>query len=423
MHRPLMPEKWMFYPELLENSGYFVGLTGKGWGPGIWTRGETNPAGRLYEGKMLEPPYTGINPIDYSGNFRSFLESNNENRPFCFWLGTFEPHRRYEKDAYLKAGKSLTEVKLQEFLPDNDQIRGDLLDYALEVEWFDEQVGRAVKILEERGELDNTLIVVTSDHGMPFPRVKGQIYEEGVHVPLLVYWGDRIKQGRVIHDFINFPDIAPTFMEAAGLALHPQMTGRSFLDIIQSEESGWIDSARTFSVLGKERHDIGRDDGDQLAVGYPVRAIRTKDFLYIKNYEPQRWPAGNPEYGYKNSDDGPTEEYLVSVSKDSLHPDYRFYELALSFRPAEELYDIINDPDCMDNLAMEAGYTQIKGDMAAKLQEELVKQEDPRAMGNGAVFDTYYYMGFEATKKLYGDRFVVPEHLKKYENSPSGKFE
>src|SRR5690606_30137137 len=110
-------------------------------------------------------------------------------------------------------------------------------------EWFDEQVGRAVKILEERGELDNTLIVVTSDHGMPFPRVKGQIYEEGVHVPLLVYWVDRIKQGRVIHDFINFPDIAPTFMEAAGLALHPQMTGRSFLDIIQSEESGWIDSA------------------------------------------------------------------------------------------------------------------------------------------------------------------------------------
>src|SRR5690606_13609754 len=159
------------------------------WGPGIWTRGETNPAGRSYGETVLNPPYTGINKMDYSENFRIFLDSNQDNLPFCFWLGTFEPHRSYEKDAYIKAGRALKEVKLQEFFPENDQIKGDLLDYALEVEWFDEQIGRAMKVLEEKGALDNTLIIITSDHGMPFPRVKGQIYEEGVHVPLLVHWG------------------------------------------------------------------------------------------------------------------------------------------------------------------------------------------------------------------------------------------
>lgn len=422
VHRPLMPEKWMFYPELLEESGYFVGLTGKGWGPGIWTRGENNPAGRSYEGPELDPPYKGINRTDYTQNFSNFLDANQDNLPFCFWLGTFEPHRGYEKDAYIKAGRDLKQVKLQKFFPDNDQIRGDLLDYALEVEWFDEQIGRAMKVLEEKGEMDNTLIIITSDHGMPFPRVKGQIYEEGVHVPLLVHWGDRIKKGRVINDFINFPDIAPTIMEAAGLAPHAQMTGRSFLDLIRDDRSGWIDPNRQFSVLGKERHDIGRDDGEEIAVGYPVRAIRTKDFLYIKNYESQRWPAGNPEHGYRNSDDGPTEEYLVSVSKDPRHPDYPFYELTLSFRPGEELYDVINDPDCINNLALDDAYAGTKDSLATQLQEELIRQEDPRALGKADIFETYYYMGFRAMEKMYGDRFKIPEHLKQYRDISNGRF-
>jgi arylsulfatase A-like enzyme len=303
-----------------------------------------------------------------------------------------------------------------------------LLDYALEVEWFDEQIGKAVKILKDHGRLDNTIIIVTSDHGMPFPRIKGQIYEEGVHVPLAVRWGDRIPPGRIVNDFINFPDIAPTLMEAAGLKPHAQMTGKSFLDLLLSDASGWIDSTRAFSILGKERHDIGRDDGDKIAVGYPVRGIRTKEYLYVRNYEPQRWPAGNPEHGFKNSDDGPTEDYLVSVSQDgdfkfqkALNPDLKFYEWCFSFRPEEELYDMANDPDCIDNLINDPQYGETKEDLAARLQAELVKQADPRALSNGEIFDTYYYMGFEAMKKMYGEKFKVPEHLKEYEFISNGR--
>lgn len=428
VHRPLMPEKWMFYPELLEGNGYFVGHTGKGWGPGLWKRGEHNPAGKNYDSVTLEVPYKGISKKDYAENFKLFLQAKEKDQPFCFWLGTSEPHRPYEKDSYLKAGRSLEDVKVQQFYPDNNVVRGDLLDYALEVEWFDEQIGRAVKILEDIGELDNTIIMVTSDHGMPFPRVKGQIYEEGVHIPLIVRWGNRIKAGRTVNDFVNLPDIAPTLMEAAGLKPHSQMTGKSFLNLLLSERSGLIDSTRTFSVLGKERHDIGRDDKDQIAVGYPVRGLRTKDYLYVRNYEPQRWPAGNPEYGFKNSDDGPTEDFLVSVARDgdfrfekSTHPDYRFYELSFSFRPAEELYDMANDLDCINNLADDPQYKETRQRLAATLQQELLKHQDPRALGNGAIFDTYYYMGFSAMKKMYGERFKIPEHLKQYEFISDGK--
>lgn len=142
-------------------------------------------------------------------------------------------------------------------------------------------------------------------------------------------------------------------------------------------------------------HDISRDDGAKLAVGYPVRGIRTKHYLYSRNYEPQRWPPGSPEHGFRNSDDGPTEDYLVSVSENgdfrfqnSLNPDYKFYELCFSFRPEEEFYDMKKDPDCINNLGSFPQCREAMDNLASKLQNELIKQKDPRALGNSAIFDT-----------------------------------
>jgi hypothetical protein len=210
-------------------------------------------------------------------------------------------------------------------------------------------------------------------------------------------------------------------MEVAGLEPHPQMTGKSFLDLLLSKRSGFLDTERSFSLLGKELHDPGREDGDRVAVGYPVRAIRTKDYFYIRNYEPQRWPEGNPGFGYMECPNGPSKEYLVAVSGDSSHPDFNYYELCLSFREEEELYDMNSDRECIHNLAANPEYREIKEELAARLQRELVKQEDPRALGNGAVFDNYYYMGFRKMKRMYGDRFRIPEHLEKYSDISHGK--
>ena len=345
-HNPFLSAKWVFYPYLLEKSGYFMGFTGKGWGPGIHLgvdAGKTgfskdNPAGHPYQSKKLKPPYKGISNTDYAANFADFLDQRPDGKPFCFWLGTKEPHRGYEKNSHKKAGRSLDNVNVQKFYPDNETIRGDLADYALEVEWYDTHIGRALEALEKRGLLENTIVMATSDHGMPFPRVKGQIYDEGFHVPLAVRWGAKVKPGRVVTDFVNFPAVAPTLMELAGVNTPDQMTGRSFVKQLLADGGGRIDAKRDHSLLGKERHDIGRTDGDLLSVAYPARAIRTDKFLYVRNFKPNRWPGGDPEYGLLNCDGSPTKSYLTQISQND--PEFRYYELAFGKRPAEELYDM-----------------------------------------------------------------------------------
>ena len=401
-HQPVVPSKWKFYPDLLEASGYNIGFTGKGWGPGKFY-GEHNPAGWEYNEIKLEPPYSGISDKDYVANFDSFLDKNTEGKPFCFWFGTHEAHRSFEKDSYKKVNADLSQVEVQKFYPDNELIRGDLADYGLEVEYHDMLIGKAIESLEKRGLLENTLIVATSDHGMPFPRVKAQIYEEGFHVAFAARWGNKIKAGRVVSDYINFPDVAPTFLEVAGVEKDTQITGKSFLDILLSEKSGRIDSSRNFAVLGKERHDLGRMDGEQHSVGYPARAIRTDEYFYVHNYKPNRWPAGDPEFDYMNCDGSPTKTYLTELDENS--EDYKYYLSAFGKRPADALYDINKDPDCVNNLADLPEYKEIIEELSAKMIKVLTEQEDPRVLGNGDIFDYYPHRDDPRTQKLYKDKY------------------
>jgi N-sulfoglucosamine sulfohydrolase len=383
-HYSIFPDEFAVYPDLLEKAGYFVGCTGKGWGPGDYesTGFEHNPAGREFHKYTLAPPTSGISPKDYARNFEYFLEQKPRDKSFCFWLGGHEPHRPYEPGSGLRAGKKPASVVLPKYYPDNRIIRSDMLDYAVEVEWFDQHLGRAMQKLEQTGELDNTLIVVTSDHGMPFPRVKGQIYEHGFHIPLAIRWGKNIKPGRVIDDFINTRDFAPTFMQIAGLEPAGTMTGRGFLDILKSDKSGVVDASRNVMLIAKERHDLGRPHD----WGYPVRAIRTGDFLYVRNYEPNRWPAGDPETGYRNVDDGPTKTFLISGFDE-------YYRMSFGKRPAEELYLVKTDPDCIRNLATDLKYAKVKRQLRERMEETLRGEGDPRMLGRADFFETIQYVG------------------------------
>ncbi|MFI3322707.1 MAG: sulfatase [Rikenellaceae bacterium] len=393
------PSEFKFYPSLLQESGYHVGYTGKGWGPGVYDS-KDNPAGPVYNDITNEVPYKGIRNVDYSANFNAFLDEKESDEPFCFWFGTLEPHRFYEKDSWKKAGYDLAEAKVQPFLPDNDITRGDFLDYLAEVEWLDTHIGKAVESLRERGLLENTIIVVTSDHGMPFPRIKGQIYEEGFHVPFIVSWQGVTEPGRVVTDFIGFPDVAPTFMEAAGLEPHEQMTGRSFLDVLKSKKSGQVDKSRDHMLICKERHDVGRASENVTDLAYPVRAIRTADYLYIHNIKPELWPVGNPEYDYKNCDPSPSKSYLTSLQPED--SDYEYFVRAFGKRQEEELYDIQNDPHCMNNLADNLAYAKTKSKLRKQMEKELIESGDPRMLGEGEQFDKYPYMGkqFDYSKKV-----------------------
>ena len=382
-HFGVFPAKFAVYPDLLEQAGYLAGFSGKGWGPGDFRAGgfRRNPAGEEHARRELDPPHQYMSSKDYARNFEDFLADRKPGQPFCFWFGTHEPHRAYEDSAGMRSGRDPKAVELPAYYPDSDLIRNDMLDYALEVEWFDTHLGRILRKLEDIGELENTVVVATSDHGMPFPRVKGQIYEHGFHLPLAVRWGG-MKGGRTIDDFVNVRDFAPTFLALAGLDPDPQMSGRSLLDVLESGNSGQVDATRTRMLVGKERHDLGRPND----LGYPVRALRTPEYLYIRNYEPDRWPAGNPETGYRNCDDSPTKSFILRKFD-------RYYQLSFGKRPAEELYRVSDDPDCVRNLAGDAGHAQIKQRLRDEMESMLREEGDPRVLGNAAVLDTYQYTG------------------------------
>lgn len=386
-HGGMFPAGFEVYPDLLERAGYTIGLTGKGWGPGDFktlTGRTRNPAGPAFDAKKLVPLATGINPTDYPANFEAFLKQKPAGQPFCFWMGFFEPHRVYEPGSGLRLGKRLEDVKVPAYLPDTKVVRSDLLDYAVEVEWGDAQVGRALALLEAAGELENTLVVVTSDHGMPFPHVKGQIFEDAFHVPLAMRWGRGIKPGRVVEDFVNVRDYAPTFLELAGVPRHPQMTGASLVNLLRSEKSGWLEN-RAVMAVGKEFHDLGRPND----AGYPVRALRTREFLYVHNFFPDRWPAGNPETDFGNVDPSPTKEFIKRLGG-------HFYDLSFGKRPSDALFRLTDDPECVRNLAQDLAFAPQVEAMRAQLMQLLRDEQDPRALGHSEIFDTYKYVGARA---------------------------
>lgn len=131
------------------------------------------------------------------------------------------------------------------------------------------------------------------------------------------------------------------------------MTARSFLDILTSGKSGRIDPKRDKVFTGKERHAWVRKDG----LGYPMRAIRTHDYLYIRNFKPNRWPAGDPDTAgfrdppgqYGDTDGSPSKDYMIENRDD---PKVKMlFELAFQKRPAEELYDLRKDPAQLQNVA------------------------------------------------------------------------
>ncbi len=383
-HGGYFPADFEVYPDLLEKAGYTVGLTGKGWGPGDFktqAKRTRNPAGPSFDELKQKVPANGISPLDYPANFEAFLKQRDKAKPFCFWMGFHEPHRAYELGSGVRSGKKLEDVKVPAFLPDTEIVRSDLLDYAVEVEWGDTQIGRALKLLDDAGAAENTLIVITSDHGMPFPYVKGQIHEDAFHLPLAMRWPATIKPGRVIEDFVNVRDFAPTYMELAGLKPHAQMTGKSLANILKSDKSGFIEN-RNIMLAGKERHDIGRPND----MGYPVRAIRTKDYLYVHNFYPDRWPAGNPETDFGNCDPSPTKEVLKALGG-------YYYDLSFGKRQADELYRLSDDSECVRNLANDLAFKDILEDLRYRMMGMLKEEEDPRALGKPEIPDAYQYQG------------------------------
>jgi arylsulfatase A-like enzyme len=209
-----------------------------------------------------------------------------------------------------------------------------------------------------------------------------------------------VKRGRRVTDFVSLADLAPTFVEAAGEAVPPAMTGRSLMPLLRAEGGGRIDPSRDHVLVGRERHTPAQEAPS--TVGYPQRAIRTDDYLYVKNFEPDRWPVGSPRGStrgpaFSDCDDSPTKQYLVDGRDDPAIK--RFYDLAFAKRPTEELYDLAKDPDQVVNLADDPALADIKAALAARLDDGLRVSGDPRMFGRGHELETFPYLGGGAKRR------------------------
>ena len=402
-HASKFDKKYATFPDLLEKDGYWIGYTGKGWGPGKYHEGgfTRNPAGPVFSSIKKKSGINGISSTDYAANFGDFLKQRPEGKPFCFWLGSHEPHRVFEKGIGQKRGKKLEDVDVPAFLPDTAEIRGDILDYYVEIEWFDAHLAEAMATLDKMGELENTLVIVTSDNGMAFPRAKANCYEFGVHVPLAIMWPTRFKGNRTSTDLVSFVDLTATILEAANVK-HPALgqdalepSGHSLIPLLASGKSGRIEKSRTHVYSGRERHSSSRYNN----MTYPQRCLRSDQYLYIRNFRPNRWPAGDPQKfdsrgklgpmhgGYHDIDACPTLTFLIE-NRDNPH--YKpFFHLSVNKRPGEELFDIKKDPACLNNLALDPSFLETTQKYRDEMDAFLKKTGDPRAHGNGDVWESY----------------------------------
>ena len=424
-HASYFPNKFPVFTNALEAAGYFIGFTGKPWDPGNfidagWKR---NPVGTEFNSKEFSKvPTTGISKTDYASNFEDFLSQKPTDQPFFFWYGSKEPHRDYEEGSGAKFGLDMNRVSVPSFLPNTDVVKNDMLDYALEIEWFDKQLDKIIKIIADAGELDNTIIVVTADNGMAFPYAKANLQEYGVHVPLAISGPGINGKERKVNDLVSLIDLAPTFLDMAGIKPFEGITGKSLLPIFSSNKSGFIDTSRTFVLTGRERHSHARPDN----LGYPARAIRTQNYLYIENFKTDRWPAGDPGSldkvvvtektedmkpiieGYEDIDNSPTKTFMIKNKANYAH----LFKIEFEKRKSEELYDILKDPYCLNDLSEKINLNKIKMQLKSKLDQSLTIQADPRVLGNGDIFDSYPRFGlmrpFEGFKKRgkYNPAFI-----------------
>ncbi|UXX80967.1 sulfatase [Reichenbachiella carrageenanivorans] len=408
-HSPAFPKQFASYMEVLGKHGYNTGFTGKGWGPGDAGEIDGKPrllTGPVFKSKTTKPPTSMMSGTDYAENFDDFLQATSSEKPWCFWYGGHEPHRKYEYGSSIsKGGKKLEDIdKVPDFWPDTDSVRTDMLDYAYEIEYFDQHLVKMIDRLDSLGQLDNTIIVVTADNGMPFPRIKGQEYEYSNHLPLAIMWPNGIKKpGRKVEDLVSFIDLAPTFLEAAGVAWSTsgmsESPGKSLITIFSQSVN---EVFRDFVVFGKERHDVGRPQ-DQ---GYPIRGITKDGYLFVKNYEPNRWPVGNPETGYLNTDGGATKTFILNMRRNRV--DSGYWQMNFGKRPVEELYNIKKDPFCMDNLTDNGDYVHVKHALKEHLFATLREEGDPRVFGQSDYFEKMPYNG--AVQGMY-ERFMSGEKI------------
>ena len=363
--------------QLLRDSGYRIGYSGKPWGPGDheasgWTE---NPVGPKYPG------------------FAEFHAARDASQPFFFWIGNTATATRGGQLPYLAEARAALDADalvVPPDLPDCPEVRDDLLNYYGGVMALDQEAARAIAVLERAGQLDDTVVIYTSDNGWQMPRGLANCYDAGSRVPLAIRWGKRLAACRSVDAFVNVADLGPTILELAGLVPPPIMTMRSIRGLLLGEADP---APRDAVFMERERHANVRRGN----LSYPVRAVRTRDYLYLRNLRPDRWPAGDPDVLFIHG--RPFGDVDTTLVKDFLlaHQDdpgqARHVARIFGKRPSEELYDCRTDPHQLTNVAGRPEYSEALIRHRERVDAWMRETNDPRVDPAYDGWDAFPYYG------------------------------
>ena len=356
---------WPHLVDLMKRAGYFTGIRGKvshsaPYQPYAWDADlDTLPDGS--KGHIKDPKSYGISTTD------GIAKAKAAGKPFCLVVNISDPHKPFwskakggGKDPYTPSRIfKASEVPIPGFLFDDPQVREELALYYSSVRRADDCVGQVLAALKASGEMDNTVVMFMSDHGMPLPFAKTQLYHHSTHTPWMVRWPGVTKAGSVDKQhMISAVDFLPTILDITG-APHPKrLDGRSYLPLLK----GGTQEDRDH-VIKEYNENAGRSRD-------PMRGVQTKKYLYLFN------PWSNGERVFATATTG-TVTYrrmvdLASSSK-SLSARLDLYK----HRVPEELYDVTKDPDCLINLINQPKHQAELKELRAKLDAWMVRSKDP----------------------------------------------
>jgi N-sulfoglucosamine sulfohydrolase len=323
----------------------------------------------------------GHNPVALAAAARKFLEEKDE-RPFFLYFCPYDPHRAGGEGGFAneKQHPGVTPVKLDPdkmkvpaWLPDRPEVRREWAEFLEAINRLDQGVGALMKALADTGHADDTLVMLLSDNGPPFPGAKTTLYQPGINLPLIVRRPDR--RSPVVTDArVNFVDLVPTILEYAGVSPDklaavdpsrpkkakqrgPGLQGRSFLGILdQQHPAGWdeIYASHTF-------HEI--------TTYYPMRAILSGRYKYIFNVAHQLpYPFASDLYA------SPTWQGVLKRG-DTMYGQRTVQ--AYIQRPRHELYDLQSDPGELKNLASDQQHSKTLEELQGKVRDWQQRTGDP----------------------------------------------
>lgn len=341
LHWPL-PDDQATFVEALRTAGYWTAAAGK-WHLGESAKRrfdvvhEAGTAGFQLPTGPAAAPARMVTEKDESGcaQWVPTLRERPKDKPFFLWLAALDPHRDYEPNVISPPHRP-EDVRVPPYLPDAPDTRRDLALYYDEITRLDSFVGRVLEELAAQGAADNTVVVFLSDNGRPFPRDKTTVLDSGIKTPLLVRWPARVKPGSVCRSLVSSVDLAPTFLDLAGLKPLPTFQGVSFAKLLSQPSA----STRPYIFAEHNWHDYAAHE----------RAVRDERFKYIRNAYPEL--NRNPPADAVRSLTFAEMKRLRDAGK--LTPAQA--DVFTRPRPAEELYDTQQDPHELNNLAGDPKY-------------------------------------------------------------------